>query len=137
MSFRSLRRWIFPDSSCLCSGNELRYLCQYSWMQNLEKQRIFRRNIRIPTGPLEASNGEFLDQRKFLRIRYDSKYVSMISGLYTLFNSLAMWKYFFVLYFLSDNKIFCQTYCLRSVIGKRLPTSTRLLPIKQKNLYRT
>ena len=42
-----------------------------------------------------------------------------------------------ILYFLSDNKIFCQTYCLRSVIGKRLPTSTRLLPIKQKNLYRT
>ena len=94
MSFRWLKQWIFPDSSCLCSGNELRYLCQYSLMQNQEKQRILQRNIRIPTMPLEASNGEFLDQRKFLKIRCDFKFVSMISGKYTHFIYLTMRKFF-------------------------------------------
>ena len=93
MSFRWLKQWIFPDLSWLCSGNELRYLCQYSLMQNREKQRILQRNIRIPIMPLEASNGEFLDRRKFLRIRCDFKFVSMISGLYTHFTSPAMRKY--------------------------------------------
>ena len=94
MSFRWLKQWIFPDLSWLCSGNELRYLCQYSLMQNREKQRILQRNIRIPTMPLEASNGEFLDRRKFLRIRCDFKFVSMISGKYTHFIYLTMRKFF-------------------------------------------
>ena len=94
MSFRWLKQWIFPDLSWLCSGNELRYLCQYSLMQNREKQRILQRNIRIPTMPLEASNGEFLDRRKFLRIRCDFKFVSMISGFYTHVTSPAMRKLF-------------------------------------------